>query len=428
MWDFGCNTTYSCAVPRVRQCGCEADVSDNVNIDMLPAGTAAMVAVDETMQDEELGFVSYNADISDEVAGSPIRVGQVLHLATHDKQQRFEPVTLRVHCNGFTITPETYESPSQSVALSPFSLVQACRMHTMAADDAASWMRLFKVVVFQFSCTHFFATIGDQADEDRARWVADISQVLRTMTISLLPRSSRFRTDPLPKASWTATRLLAGYLLLCDDEGVSVVYCELHGNWDSGAAFVAYENVFCQTQVLKIRIQQDSSVSERVGVDCSCFAVTNYSFTARSCAEKMLWLRAISNVKVKLRHTEGNPTQEDLEQYRLAISESVLKLSEQEIPLTSTKRTPLLRRRPYPLVNSAAEAKVAATNGPQGPVAFGSSLAAVKPPVGLCASADGDVPESKPILGDDSPGAQSVPMDSRNGHAQQRPGRAEILV
>ena len=40
-----------------------------------------------------------------------------------------------------------------------------------------------------------------------------------------------------------------------------------------------------------------SGVSERVGIDCSCFSLGDHHFSTRTCAEKMLWLRAISNVK-----------------------------------------------------------------------------------------------------------------------------------
>ena len=42
---------------------------------------------------------------------------------------------------------------------------------------------------------------------------------------------------------------------------------------------------------------KNSGVSERVGIDCSCFSLGDHHFSTRTCAEKMLWLRAISNVK-----------------------------------------------------------------------------------------------------------------------------------
>ena len=53
---------------------------------------------------------------------------------------------------------------------------------------------------------------------------------------------------------------------------------------------------------MSLTIDAICSVTERLGVDCSCFSINDYHFAARSVAEKQLWLRAISNLKVKLRH------------------------------------------------------------------------------------------------------------------------------
>lgn len=54
----------------------------------------------------------------------------------------------------------------------------------------------------------------------------------------------------------------------------------------------------CQINVsFNHRVSKNSGVSERVGIDCSCFSLGDHHFSTRTCAEKMLWLRAISNVK-----------------------------------------------------------------------------------------------------------------------------------
>ena len=54
----------------------------------------------------------------------------------------------------------------------------------------------------------------------------------------------------------------------------------------------------CQINVsFDHRVSKNSGVSERVGIDCSCFSLGDHHFSTRTCAEKMLWLRAISNVK-----------------------------------------------------------------------------------------------------------------------------------
>jgi len=61
-------------------------------------------------------------------------------------------------------------------------------------------------------------------------------------------------------------------------------------------------------------------------VDCSAFILDSHDFVVRSVAEKALWLRAISNIKVKLRHSSANPGQDELHQYRRAIRESTKKI------------------------------------------------------------------------------------------------------
>jgi len=275
------------------------------------------------------------------LVGDIIRMGEVLHLSPDDGRS-FRLVKLVLYPNGMSITPcrPGDRGSIVEVAWSPFSLVQACRLHSMQADECQPWMRLFKVSIFHHGLTHFFATQGDRADMERARWVADVSRTLRALTQSLFPAFT-IRTDPHPGASWTGTRLLAGYLLLYDELGVSRVYGELHAHWDNNAAFAAYEDDCCDVQIVHLTIDMATCVSDRVGIDCSCFSLGDHHFAARSCAEKMLWLRAISNVKVKLRHWASNPSRTDLRHYRAAIKEHV-----RQLPKTSEEATaPLLPRR-----------------------------------------------------------------------------------
>lgn len=276
----------------------------------------------------ERGLVSYSADVDLPLADQ-VRVGEVWHLKPEDGKT-LQKAVLSLHSNGMRIICEESRQVALSVAWSPFSLVQACRLHTIQADAALPWLRLFKVSVFHHGATHFFATKGEKADAARARWVADVSRTLRLLTQSLFPDFT-IRCTPLPGAGWTAMRLLAGYLLLCDDQGVSVVYCELHAHWDTTAGFVAYEDEFCDVEVLCLNIDMQTCVSERVGVDCSCFSLGGHHFSTRTCSEKMLWLRAISNVKVKLRHQAANPTPTDLRHYRAAIAEYSRALPKPEI-------------------------------------------------------------------------------------------------
>eukprot|EP00927_Polykrikos_kofoidii_P054234 TRINITY_DN48689_c0_g1_i1.p1 TRINITY_DN48689_c0_g1~~TRINITY_DN48689_c0_g1_i1.p1 ORF type:complete len:613 (-),score=70.04 TRINITY_DN48689_c0_g1_i1:79-1917(-) len=304
----------------------------------------------------KIGLISYLAELDQELVGPPLRVGEVWHLmpdedSPPETENRFLRVNLSLHANGFEVSPPEGESGrTRSYGLSPFSLVQACRMHSVEADAVLSWLRIFKVSIFQHGSTHFFAThINSEMDADiqRARWVADISRTVRILTQSLFVDYA-IRSDPLPGCSWTDTRLFAGYLLLCDDKGVSLVYSELHCHMDSAAIFSAYEDETCDVQVIRLSIDMNTCISERVGVDCSCFSFDGYHFAARTCSEKIFWLRAISNVKVKLRHASPNPTPEDLVQFRAAIAEYARREALDKRPVEPEDqftRKPLLRQR-----------------------------------------------------------------------------------
>jgi len=296
-------------------------------------------------QPSEAGLVSYEVTLSQQLVGPPLRVGQVWYLPT-EEGRNFEKATLSLHCNGVRVDPKS-DDVAFSIAWSPFSLIQSCRMHTVEADAKLPGTRIFKVSVFHHGATQFFATHGPEAASERAYWVADIARTLRVLTQSLFPHFT-MRTDPLPGASWTDTRLLAGYLVLCDDQGVTLLYCELHSHCDGATVFAAYEDELCSAQVVRIGINIQTAVSERVGVDCSCFSVDGYHFTTRTCSEKALWLRAISNVKVKIRHCAPNPTPEDLVHFRASITEQTQNVWAADCGFTRSALLPKreVRRRP----------------------------------------------------------------------------------
>jgi len=317
----------------------------------------------------EHGLVSYGADINMPLFRPPIRDGEVWHLRPEESNS-FQRAKMTLYSNGFDVRypaegATECELKVLDVSWSPFSLVQACRLHSVQADAQQPWLRLFKVSVFHHGVTHFFATQGQGAETERARWVADISRALRNLTQSLFPPFC-LRAEPLPGAGWTAMRLLAGYLLLCDDRGVSLVYCELHAHWDDAAAFVAYEDEYCDIQVLRLSVDKDTCVSERVGIDCSCFSLGGHHVSTRSCAEKVLWLRAISNVKVKLRHGSSNPTPTDLKHYRSSVLEHVQGVKGNVVAeFQPDAKKPLLPIRSWR--RSVLPGAAAATDGPDGP-------------------------------------------------------------
>jgi hypothetical protein len=117
---------------------------------------------------------------------------------------------------------------------------------------------------------------------------------------------------------------MAGYLIHHDDLPVaSVLYCELHPQFDDQAKLLLYENELCQTPVMDIYISERSICCEKVGINCSCFCVEDHQFSTRTLSERKLWLRAISNVKVKLQNRAPTPSCEDLKHDRLAIKEHI---------------------------------------------------------------------------------------------------------
>lgn len=285
----------------------------------------------------EPGIVAYATDPETALIGPPLRVGDVWHVDPSDRYS-LDMATLSLHCNGMLVRGEN--GRESSVPWSPFTLVQACRLHSSQADAALPWLRLFKVSVFHRGDVYYFAPRTEGAEGERSRWVAAIARSIRLLTRSLYPEFS-LHAEPLLSAPWTATRLIAGYLLLCDEKGVSLVYCELHSHWDSAAVFAIYEDEYCDVEVAHILFCADTTLSERIGIDCSCFSFDNYHFATRTSAEKMLWLRVMRNVRVKLRHCAPNPTCAQLAQFRSSILESVPAAEPEE----AFTRTELLPRR-----------------------------------------------------------------------------------
>mmetsp|Transcript_14284 Transcript_14284/g.33752 ORF Transcript_14284/g.33752 Transcript_14284/m.33752 type:complete len:486 (+) Transcript_14284:142-1599(+) len=321
----------------------------------------------------EAGVVTFATGLDFPVFGPPVRVGEVWHLAP-GSGSNFERAVLHLHTNGFAIK-NIGDEEVMSISWSPFSLVQSCRLHNIRADAHAPWLRLFRVSIFAHAWSHVFAVQGPDADADRARWVADIARILRLLTQSLFPPFT-LAVDPLPGLCWTSTRLLAGFLLLCDETGVLLLYCELHSHKDHVALFNAYVDDSCTVQVISINIKVITGVSEVVGIDCSCFSIDGRHFSARTCAEKMLWLRAISNLKVKLQHHAATPSPSDLTHYRSAIRDcaanirqlqppqSVLRHKMQDLPGYSAALRP-----PDP-----CPAEPPTFSAPQSPMPFGSGV------------------------------------------------------
>lgn len=269
------------------------------------------------------GLLSYSARADQPLRGLPIREGFLWLLSA---EEEVAIVTVELYVNGFCFT---HKGRHHSFSLSPFALVRNCKFQATTADGVdLSQFKCFKVSLFtQGACLYFGVSVAEfhdrQAEEERSRWVIDISRAMRLVTQSLFPPFA-ILCEPLEAVAQTRRRLMAGYVVHHDDVSTaSVLYCELHPQSNEHSKLALYENELCQVLVMDIFINERSTCCEKVGISCSCFSVEDHLFSTRTLAERKLWLRAISNVKVKLQNRAPSPTLEELKQYRYAIKEHI---------------------------------------------------------------------------------------------------------
>lgn len=252
--------------------------------------------------------------------GAPIREGELWYLSAEDQ---VDPVDFVLYVNGFSFACGAQET---SVSLSPFALVRNCKFQSSYPSLNLADLKIFKVSLFaQSTCFYFGVRSLDdrQAEEERSRWVLDISRAMRLVTQSLFPQFSLSFT-PMRSAPCTQRRLMAGYLIYFDSKySASVLYCELQHQAEGSAQLVLYENELCELQVSAVRFSELTICCEKIGINCSCFTVEEHQFSTRTLAERKIWLRAISNLKVKLQNQAPNPTAQELLCYRAAIKEHV---------------------------------------------------------------------------------------------------------
>eukprot|EP00439_Symbiodinium_sp_Y106_P048760 s3346_g6.t1 len=246
--------------------------------------------------------------------GKPIREGELWHLSTEDVVRK---VHVSLFINGLSVS---FETKKVLVPLSPFTLVRNCKFQAASFDvKEFADFKIFKVHLHAANRCYFFGV----REEERSSWVSDISTAIRLVTQSLFP-PFRIACNPLAAVDGTQKRLLAGYLLHSDSPClVSALYCELQAHNNGKAMFVLYENENCKVPVKAMALTADSTVAEKLGINCSCFSVDQRDFSSRTLSERKLWLRAISNIKVKLANAAPTPSSEDLEHYRQAVKEQL---------------------------------------------------------------------------------------------------------
>mmetsp|Transcript_36494 Transcript_36494/g.83863 ORF Transcript_36494/g.83863 Transcript_36494/m.83863 type:complete len:356 (+) Transcript_36494:87-1154(+) len=286
----------------------------------------------------ERGFPVYSTAPDQPLHGVPIKEGSLWHLST---QEQFHAIEFNLYINGFSF--RTAAGNEVSVTFSPFTLVRNCRFQT----GAYTGLKSFKISTLDHEQVCYFAvrSSGERAgEEERSEWVLSISHAILLVTTSLLPPAF-ITVDPLKEIRSSSNRLLAGYLIHKDGFGsVSVVYCDLQAHTEHMGRLVMYENEDCRYIVSAVHISDGSLCNDIVGINCCCFVLDNHYFAAHSPSERKLWLRALSNVKVKVQNHAPPPTDEELGHYREGIRQHFVPTTILENQLGGALLMPLARR------------------------------------------------------------------------------------
>lgn len=281
----------------------------------------------------------YTAAEAQPLLGEVLRRGQAWMLSEADGgAEEVERGEIWLYANGFCFKHDgqTWGTEDQGleVLLVPFAFVRPVAMQSSALQAAISTTchaKILAITLYLEGRTHFFGFTG--RDEEKAQdlcsaWVRDISRSIRWVTESLFTRGSCFQTllaSPEEEDSEHTGRLMAGYLLFSDPVGtIRMVYVEVHPPGDGKARIALYDDTrhtsaLCQEALLDAR----TACYEKVGYDCSCFCVGALQLSARTVFERQLWLRAVSNLKVKLQNRGARPGPEELSKWREAINEHI---------------------------------------------------------------------------------------------------------
>merc|ERR1740129_1601490 len=242
---------------------------------------------------------------------------------------------MSLYANGFRFKcdDEAWDSPPLDVVLSPFSFARRVSMQSAVLADAISpspVSRILAVSLYLQGRAHFFGIGGkdeNQVEELCNRWVADLALSIRWVTESLFTRGSCFQTRPAAVSGRASERLMAGYILHGDDgcrapSAIRLLYAELYPPREGKARLLLHEDTLTleSSPWQELLIEGRTPSFDKVGHDCSCFCVGTLQLSARTVFERQLWLRAVSNVKVKLQSRGADPGQEDLEMWRDAIN------------------------------------------------------------------------------------------------------------
>lgn len=199
--------------------------------------------------------------------------------------------------------------------------------------------------------THEFATFGQDAMDQRELWLQVMSKAVSACTLSLFPPHI-ITVKPIPHVDATFTRIMAGYLLLCEtSDCVSLLYCELRSYSHGEACLAAYKDETCEIEVAALQVTQSSILRACNGLHCNIFGLDKLRFCARTSEETELWIRALMNVKTKLMCDAPDPSEHELAIFREAVLqrvEEISSLSKKPAHPQAEAMLPLRPRQPVP--------------------------------------------------------------------------------
>mmetsp|Transcript_74516 Transcript_74516/g.207017 ORF Transcript_74516/g.207017 Transcript_74516/m.207017 type:complete len:505 (-) Transcript_74516:279-1793(-) len=201
---------------------------------------------------------------------------------------------------------------------SAFTVVQAIDATHGFINEAYSPFVTFELSLILHRVWYCFCT---ETTEERDQWVYDISIAMRAFTRSFFP-AFQIEVHPVVGASNTRTRIMAGYLLYgWRDVTTSMVYCELHAHAGGTAELTMYQDDECSWIDVTEDLTKDTRVIDVAGENGSIFVIDSHLLSARSAAEKDVWLRAIRNIKMKLTSGAPDASYNDIVMFRNAIEE-----------------------------------------------------------------------------------------------------------
>lgn len=281
---------------------------------------------------------TYAVREDDPMRGRPICTGTLLYLRYGKSAV---DVLMSVHTNGFSLMPVKPKSPKSetgtgtpdssvqgtdgdldfSMAWSPFSRLERCPRRSRTHGPDWSLFRLTVVKHAEGEVRHDFATTGESSVEERDQWLSLIWNTISALTMSLFPPHAII-VRPLPNIESTSTRIMAGYLLLCEAaNGVSLLYCELRSFSHGESSFAIYRDECCEHEVVALQLKETTIICTCNGLYCNMFGIGVVRFCARTSEEKELWIRAVMNVKTKIMFDAPDPTSDELAAFRESVRE-----------------------------------------------------------------------------------------------------------